>query len=390
MIVTIILVMGNHAFFLILVIHVSRCLTFIFEEPDVDLYRSIPEIIEARGYSVEEHEIRTRDDYILIAHRIINPHVKKTRGVVLTLPSLGVTSKSFIINSAGDGYPDEDLGFVGNNLGFELSKRGYDVWLGNYRGVLEKHAVLDIKRDKREFYNFSFDEIIQYDLPDIIDYIMKLTKSTKIGFVGHSQGTAAMFGLMSRVKKFNHIIQPFIALAPVTVASHQRSPMFTLISNNPSLVSILEKRNDVFVDQQILKSSARICSLKLIGIKKLCRMVLMLLITGDDDSGWLNEKRIPVYFSDGYQSSSKNMAHWTQNINSGIFRQYDYGPDGNINRYNSTDPPEYVIQEITSPHIALFSGTYDGLSTPTDVERLRRSFRGELILMFTPVSVHHV
>lgn len=52
-------------------------------------------------------------------------------------------------------------------------------------------------------------------------------------------------------------------------------------------------------------------------------------------------------------TSSKLLNHWFQQINVNKFRQYDYGPEGNMKRYNNPNPPSYNLTRLTVP-VAVF------------------------------------
>lgn len=45
------------------------------EDPDPDASRTVPELIESRGFRSETYQLPTEDGFILILHRIINPFV---------------------------------------------------------------------------------------------------------------------------------------------------------------------------------------------------------------------------------------------------------------------------------------------------------------------------
>lgn len=90
-----------------------------------------------------------------------------------------------------------------------------------------------------EFWKFSMDEMIHYDLPAEIDYILKHTKRSTLSYIGitnkifpyqniyfidyiflifetgHSQGSLMMLGLMTISNRYAKKISPFIALSPV-------------------------------------------------------------------------------------------------------------------------------------------------------------------------------
>jgi gastric triacylglycerol lipase len=84
---------------------------------------------------------------------------------------------------------------------FVLANRGYDVWLGNIRGNRYSNAALSLPYI-RDYWEFSFDEMAQFDLTASFKYIANKT-SKKIHYIGHSQGTLIMFIALSM--KYPHI-----------------------------------------------------------------------------------------------------------------------------------------------------------------------------------------
>ena len=70
--------------------------------------------------------------------------------------------------------------------------------MGNQRGTRysNKHTFLDPSKDK-EYWDFSFTEMGQYDAPAQVDYIRNFTGNDKISYVGISQGSAQMFSALS-------------------------------------------------------------------------------------------------------------------------------------------------------------------------------------------------
>lgn len=132
-----------------------------------------------------------------------------------------------------------------SNLGFALAKH-CDVWLGNFRGNRYALNHKTLKATDDAFWDFSLDEFIMFDLPATIDYILHTTRQSEatllrsrsaslllfvgsLGYIGHSQGSLTMFGLLSSQPDFNQKIKPFIALAPVARLTNMKTPTKYLI-----------------------------------------------------------------------------------------------------------------------------------------------------------------
>ncbi|KAI7686474.1 hypothetical protein SSS_02845 [Sarcoptes scabiei] len=57
--------------------------------------------------------------------------------------------------------------------------------------------------------------MIEEDLPAIIDFVLERTNSSTLAYVGHSQGSFIMLGLLSTKPIYSTRIKPFIAISPV-------------------------------------------------------------------------------------------------------------------------------------------------------------------------------
>ncbi len=83
------------------------------------------------------------------------------------------------------------------SLPFILVEGGYDVWLPNIRGNMFSSAHVNKTMDHRNpfgpYWDFSFSEMSDYDLPAVVNYIKSLTHFDKIDYIGHSQGTTIFF-----------------------------------------------------------------------------------------------------------------------------------------------------------------------------------------------------
>uniref|UniRef100_T1JXX3 Lipase n=1 Tax=Tetranychus urticae TaxID=32264 RepID=T1JXX3_TETUR len=338
--------------FCILLFHISTC------SDDPDLNRSAVELIESRGFIAQVHTVTTEDNYQLTVHRIVNPLCSKGEPVLLQHGLLS-SSVDFLINSPG----------VGNNLGFVLSSLCYDVWLSNSRGNVYSMDHLHLSSNDENFWKFSFDEMSKYDLPAFINYILKTTGYKKLSYIGFSQGTTQMFGLLSTNTSYSSIIKPFIALAPVTTISYTKSALVRVASDTPMLKDYLRSKGGPFVisDSTFQFIARTFCHSK---IDLVCLNIIF-LITGYDVRE-MNQTRLQVYFKHTPAGTSNwAIAHYLQMVKSGRFCKMDFGKEGNLARYGQTFPPDYPIDMIDSQDIALFYGLGDWLADRKDVELLK-------------------
>ena len=358
------------------------------EDPDTG--RRTPEIIKSRGFDVEIHRIETQDEYILSIHRLVKKRSKlekrrrrakrsKLKTVILHHGLLG-SSVDFVINSPG-GCADESTDEVGNNLAFELAKRDYDVWLANVRGNMYSLDHKVFKSTDREFWDFSLDEHIQYDLPAVIDYIKDVCNASTLAYVGFSQGTTMMFGLLASQPEYSESIRPFIAMAPVGDTSRITSPVGPLLETT-LFMQVLSRQSGPFLPDSLVRwVSEKFCHTV---SNRLCANALFFIV-GGWDSPQFNVTRVPVYTStQAYGTSIKNIVHWSQLIRAkSSLAHFDYGEEGNLIYYGRTDAPVYPLEAINSSYIAIFSGLNDAFATPQNVQQLRQLLTVELVDDYT-------
>ena len=76
-------------------------------------------------------------------------------------------------------------------------------------------------------------------------------------------------------------------------------------------------------------------------------------------------------------SSSWNAAHLLQTTMLGGPKRYDFGPEINMQKYNSSQPPDYDMSAINSTNIALIYTTNDWLNNLKDVQTLKDKLKGK-------------
>lgn len=375
--------------------YLDQCLDCAPYDPDTK--RNVSEIIRSRGFLAEEYDVVTNDGYILTVHRIVNPLVvagSKLKPVILQ-HGLMSSSVDWVINSVDvrpskwprsanestEGATDaadntieghqrrqlaDDSQEHPNSLGFYLANEGYDVYLANSRGNIYGQRHVNMSSWLPKFWDFTFDEQIAYDLPQTIELVRRLSNSSKVAYVGHSQGTTMALGLLSDRPEYADILEPVILLAPVAYANHCKSPVKYFAVYTP----VFQHINMWFGSSN---AAVRYLGPKVCGPQVMRRDIcanIVFLSTGFDEAEF-NETRVSAYLSHMPSGTSvKNIAHWGQLVLSGRFQHFDRGILANQHRYNVARAPDYDLSHVRSKSLVLFMAENDWLASPVDVARL--------------------
>ncbi|KPJ21692.1 Lipase 1 [Papilio machaon] len=197
-----------------------------------DAKLDVPELIIKYKYPLEVHEVTTPDGYILQMHRIPHGRDKNNvpgtkRPVVFLMHGLLCSSADWIISGPGSAF------------GYILVEEGFDVWMGNARGNYYSRNHVELNPDNTDFWDFSWDEIGNIDLPIMIDYALAVTGNEKIHYVGHSQGSTAFLVLCSLRPEYNDKIISMHAFSPVAFMAHNESPVLNAIAPFANSIKIL-------------------------------------------------------------------------------------------------------------------------------------------------------
>ncbi|CAO1343467.1 unnamed protein product [Diamesa tonsa] len=313
-------------------------------------------MIQSAGYQSEVHKVETEDGYILKVHRIL---VKKEslipRKPVFMMHGIASTAIDYILSG-----PDIALGYL-------LSDNGYDVWLGNSRGnkYSMAHKTLDV--EAKEFWNFSFHEIGYYDLPAMIDFMLKTTNQSRFFSVGFSQGSTTTLIVLATRPEYNQKIIQTHLMAPAAFLKHMTSPGVKTIST--PAVKQLVKELGLFKNpplQDLIKAfSDNVCKGPTFSLCQSCMFFIFGKSTGEleMDSVILMLLNVTPFLA------IKQGLHFLQLYDSGHFRQYDYFAD-NSAHYNSSEPPDYNLSSIKVP-VYIYRGEQDDFVSKLDIDKLK-------------------
>ncbi|KAK7871603.1 hypothetical protein R5R35_001795 [Gryllus longicercus] len=338
-----------------------------------DASLTTPELIEAYGYPSQTHTVQTEDGYILTLHRI--PHGRSSNATgepVFVQHGLLSSSADWVLTG-----PDHALAYI-------LADAGYDVWLGNFRGNTYSRQHVRYTADDNEFWNFSWNENGKFDLPAMIDYVLNYTGKEKLYYAGHSMGTTSFFVLNSLKPEYNDKIRLMFSLAPIAFMNHVTSPFLKALAWSYEFDEILWDDLGLykfFTNSAILKAAGEDLCEDGAVTQSVCSNILFLTVGFDTTN--LNKTLLPVILAHTPAgAAAKQFLHYSQEVVSAHFRQWDYGLFSNIAHYGRTAPPDYDLSAVTAP-VFLFYADNDWVSNIVDVTKLNAS-------LANPVTMYHV
>ncbi|XP_045497930.1 lipase 1-like [Colias croceus] len=316
---------------------------------------STSEIAAKFGHPAEEHVVTTEDGYMLALH-----HLPGKGMPILLMHGLPNTSEAWLIRG-------------NTSLGITLAEMGHDIWIGDCRGnkYSRRHVSLDPDIEAEQFWNFTFTEIGNYDLPAFIDYVLQETGYEKLNAIGHSQGTTIFFVMGSMRTEYNDKVNALIALAPIAYLTNVPQPLSTIIAAAPIIYNGAMKlrQYEVFGDSLSGKTIRSLCLKPVIGYSA-CAFELLFPINGYDAAEYEYSFHYEAFQTFPASNPIKNLYHFAQVSSRDSFSHFDYGKEENLKRYGTELPPDFDLSKVTLP-VALISGINDKLSTLEDVAKLR-------------------
>ncbi|KAF3337165.1 triacylglycerol lipase 2-like protein [Carex littledalei] len=313
-------------------------------------------MVKSRGYKCEEYEVRTQDGYILSMQRIPEGRNSDKNGgkkqPILLQHGILMDGITWLLNS-----PEESLAFI-------LADNGFDVWIANTRGTRWSQRHVSLDSSTRDYWAWSWDELVMHDLPSNVDFVYSKT-GLKLHYVGHSLGTLVALASLSEGKLVDKL-KSAVLLSPVAYLTHMTTPLGILCARAfVGEVCFHYLINDIILILEIIANF----------LKALCTHLdcydLMKTITGNNCC--LNASTVELFLEYELQpTSTKTMVHLAQTFRGGILAKYNYqNKEQNMEHYGQSEPPVYNISNV--PHnLPLFVGYggQDSISDGRDVDHL--------------------
>ena len=227
-----------------------------------------------------------------------------------------------------------------------LCDEGYRVYLPNMRGnqFSKSHLKYDPTLNS-EFWDFSFDEMAQYDLPTIINTIKKRDGVEKIDYMGHSQGTLIFFlAYMNNPEFMENSINKFIAVGMVPNVNNAKHFLLELATKS-KIASFVPVKNFLTFPTELGQVLVPFCTGK---AKSLCHTILRICFGGLEDTRRVDYDRLGknIFMHMPGGTSLQNMKHFLQAFEKKKMIKYDFGAIENIIHYGKMNPPEYDLSKM--------------------------------------------
>ncbi|GAV58814.1 Abhydro_lipase domain-containing protein [Cephalotus follicularis] len=309
--------------------------------------RTCQDVITELGYPYEAIHVITSDGYVLLLERI--PRRDARKAVFLQ-----------------HGIMDSSMGWVSNGVvgspAFAAFDHGYDVFLGNFRGLVSREHV-NKNISSRQYWQYSINEHGTEDIPAMIEKINEVkTAELRISqpdleeeinddqpyelcAVCHSLGGAAilMYVITRRIEEKPHRLSRLILLSPAgfhddsTLVFTAVEYLFLLLA--PILAPLVP---GLYIPTRFFRMLLNKLARDFNNYPAVGGLVqtLMSYVVGGDSSNWVGVLGLPHYNMNDMPGVSFRVAHHlAQMKHAGKFRMYDYGSAAaNLNIYGSSEP----------------------------------------------------
>lgn len=337
--------------------------------------RGICEFVQSVGFPYEKYIVETEDGHLLPLDRLSN---KKSVKVVYFQHGVLDTAYAWISCSSG---------VSASNCAFVSFQRGFDVFLGNFRGTRERRHS-DIGISAKKYWDFSLNEHGN-DVESIINTIRAIKSEEgvpldkiKITIVAHSLGAAAalIYVTHKRQTKVPHYIDEMVLFSPAGV--HRNIPWLCVVLGPVIRMTLarwvcgfrLPAKSVAAVSAKVLQDLRRVPA-----TRDLVSLVLVHLIGGDvrlNAFSQIGNFGFNVMLSG---TSSKVLEHFMQIFSAKKFQLFDYGTkSANLVHYGSPYPPNVLdLYHLIDIPVHFLCGEEDRLIPPEDVylhyDTLKRS-----------------
>ncbi|MCB1316395.1 MAG: alpha/beta fold hydrolase [Leptospiraceae bacterium] len=124
-----------------------------------------------------------------------------------------------------------------HSLAYFLAQNGFPVFVLSLRGVSKSYHS-----SRYRYQHFDFDDIVEYDVPAVIQKARQLTGAPKVNWVGHSMGSMIAMGYMGRKLPGHNDIASFVSIAGPGKLDHARQTLWGIFTRYPWINELIDFR----------------------------------------------------------------------------------------------------------------------------------------------------
>ncbi|XP_068641733.1 uncharacterized protein [Aristolochia californica] len=340
--------------------------------------RTCQDVITELGYPYEAIHVITSDGYVLLLERI--PRRDSQKVVYLQ-----------------HGIMDSSMGWVSNGVvgspAFAAYDQGYDVFLGNLRGLVSREHV-DKNISSRRYWRYSMNEHGTQDVPAMLEKIHQIKTAElkimqtdnddeindqpyKLCSICHSLGGAVMlmYLITRQIERKPHRLSRLILLSPA--GFHEDATIiFTLAQNLVLLLApiLAPLMPGLYIPTRFFRMLLNKLARDFHNYPALGGLVqtLMSYVVGGDSSNWVGAIGLPHYnMNDMPGVSFYVVHHFAQMKRSKKFIMYDYGSDeANIEAYGAPEPLDLgQLYGLIDIPVDLVAGRKDKVIPPSMIRK---------------------
>ncbi|XP_024362791.1 triacylglycerol lipase 1 [Physcomitrium patens] len=246
-------------------------------------------------------------------------------------------------------------------LPFMLLDDGFDVWIGHQRATFWGHGHVDLKFTDREYWDWTWDQHVDYDLPAQLRLISAETNQP-VHIIGASQA-ATVGAAASTNHETAQMVRSLTLIGPTAYRGNTNSMVLdawayyfgAMIDSNYYATGF---QNGAFNYTSEFPGAGNISGAGLTGLA-------IGLISGPNCC--LGSTVVQVKGGWDGTTSFKNLLHWQQGIRTNRFARFDFGsPALNNATYGQPTSPDYNPEQIPRRMpVFIIAGGRDWTSPPS-------------------------
>lgn len=392
-------------------------------------FDSVQKILERSGFQYENYDVVSDDGYITQIVRIINPLADRTQlkqPPVMVMHGGLTDTSSYLWTGAKLQFPEPfprtamhgQMRSSNRSLPIMLANRGYDVFLVGTRGSDKsnmRHVNSELSRSPARasrqdelfklphfninafeivqnfarslmsplsnkpigiepadstYYNYSFNEIVEFEVPRQIDKVLQVTGAKQVSLIGFSLSTIETLKLVSSNLEYAGKVHSLVSMAPIInhVGGNRLTKFlfFDIILN-------LDIDTGTLIFTKIVGSKALREFLTGVNydtnIRYIIEKTLQALLVGPS-AKFRTFIDLPLVGHFFMPTGFKELQHFCQIMHAKQMQKFDYGAQINLIEYGSEQPPVYDISDLHIDNWLVVQATNDNFAVPASVQQI--------------------